>query len=148
MLDLGVLALERFRLNEAVIEESRRRNIVVTPMEIEPDLFIYCPRFELERVLDNLLHNATKAIPAEGGVLGMRGYRDGTMACLELSNSGEIPADQIVQVRKGRVKGRGLNIIYRFVQANHGSIDLSTEGGKTVFTIRLPLQHPEGLGST
>jgi signal transduction histidine kinase len=148
MLDLGVLALERFRLNEAVIEESRRRNIVVTPMEIEPDLFVYCPRFELERVLDNLLHNATKAIPAEGGVLGMRGYRDGTMACLELSNSGEIPADQIAQVRKGRVKGRGLNIIYRFVQANHGSIDLSTEGGKTVFTIRLPLQHPEGLGST
>lgn len=148
MMDLSRVAHERFRMNEEVIRESKRSNIDISPPEIQPGLFVYCPRFGLERVVDNLLNNATKAIPKEGGGLAMRCYREESLACLEIRNDGEIPADQVKQVRKGEVKGRGLNIIYRFIQSNHGKIDIRVEAGQTLFTIKLPLQHPEADADT
>jgi len=108
------------------------------PPELEANLYVFCPRFALERVLDNLLNNGIKAIPEDGGMLAIRTYRKGAMVCLEVENSGQIPADQIEQVRAGKVKGRGLNIIYRFVTTNHGKIDIHASEGRTKFIIQLP----------
>ncbi|NDY42987.1 GAF domain-containing sensor histidine kinase [Dissulfurirhabdus thermomarina] len=138
-LDLGRVALDRYRINEEVVRESRRTRLRMEPPEVEPGLLVFCPRFGLERVLDNLLNNATKAVPEEGGRIAMRVFRDGRRACLELRNTGEIPAEHIDQVRRGQVRGRGLNIITRFVQANHGRMEVWTETGETVFRVCLPL---------
>ncbi|HIJ91757.1 MAG: ATP-binding protein, partial [Desulfobulbaceae bacterium] len=99
-----------------------------------------CPLPGLTRVIDNLLNNATKAIPRQGGELVMQCYRKDNMAVLEVRNAGAIPDSQIDQIRRGEVKGRGLNIILRFVQANHGAIDIRGENGHTVTAIQLPLQ--------
>ena len=61
------------------------------------------------------------------------------MACLETINTGEIPEEKIQQVRNGEVKGRGLNIIYRFIQSNHGKIEFRIKSGQTFCTIKIPM---------
>jgi len=138
LLDLSLVAMERCRINQEVIQESRRTNIDVRPPEFEPELFVFCARFGLERVLDNLLNNATKAVPEEGGILAVRGFRQDMVVCLEVRNTGEILADKIEEIRDCRVKGRGLQIISHFVQLNNGILDIQVDAGQTIITIKLP----------
>jgi len=137
--DLSETLRRRFKINEEALREQKRMNIHLIDDECEPGLRIYCSPFGLERVLDNLLDNATKAIPDEGGELSIKSYRSGDMAAFEIRNTGKIPEENIEQIRKGEVKGRGLNIIYRFIQANHGKLDVFTDDRSTTFRVMLPL---------
>lgn len=139
ILDLGRLALERFRLNEHVVEESKLVNIHVRPAEIQYGLKVKCSRYGLERVLDNLLHNATKAVPGSGGVLEMQCFKADKMVCLEILNSGEVPQDKIERVKRGFAVGRGLNIVSRFIHQHHGKLEIISENGMSTFMIKLPL---------
>ncbi len=143
LLDFASIARQRFLINEEVIREYNLKNIHRSSDHGEESLLVSCPLFGLERILDNLFHNATKAIPSEGGSLNMKCYREDNMACLEVCNSGEIPANQIEQVRSGQVRGRGLNIIQRFVQTQHGSMDILAGSGMTTFIIKLPLANED-----
>ena len=138
-IDLAKVALERYKLNEAAVKELKYTNITVKPPMLETDIMILCPRYGLDRVVDNLLNNATKAIPKEGGFIEMRCFRSTDMACLEIRNSGEIPQDQIDLVKTGNMGGRGMNIISRFIQNNHGTIKIITENKVTSIIISLPL---------
>lgn len=137
--DLSEVLRRRFRINEEAIREQKRMNIKLIDEKHEPGLRIYCSPFGLERVLDNLLDNATRAIPDEGGELAIKSYRSGDMAVLEIRNTGKIPAEKIDQIRSGEVKGRGLNIIYRFIEANHGKLEVTTVDDSTLFRVMLPL---------
>ena len=137
--DLSETLRRRFKINEEALREQRRMNIHLIDDKREPGLQIYCSPFGLERVLDNLLDNATKAIPEEGGELSIKSYRSGDMAAFEIRNTGKIPEENIGQIKEGDVKGRGLNIIYRFIQANHGKLDVFTENDSTTFRVMLPL---------
>jgi len=148
VLNLSDIALERFRLNEEAVRQSWRRYIRIEPPDIKEEILVYCSRFGLERVLDNLLNNAVNAVPKQGGLLTMRCYVEGSMACLEIRNSGDIPKEKIDQVRRGEVKGRGLNIIYRFVQSNYGKIDIQTNNGQTILIVKLPLFQRKDTKST
>lgn len=139
VVDLTEVLKSRFKINEEAIKEQKRTNIRLIQDELQPGISIYCSPFGFERVLDNLLDNATKAIPEQGGELCLKSYRDGDMAAFEVKNTGKIPEENIEQIKKGEVKGRGLNIIYRFIQANHGNLDVFTEDDSTTFRVRLPL---------
>lgn len=138
--NLVKIAYERFLLNDEAILERKRRNITTSgPSMQAPPLEVICSRFGLERVLDNLLNNATKAIPKNGGELHLKCFQEDGMACLKLSNTAVIPPEKLEEVRRGEVKGRGLNIIQRFTQAHRGQIEVNVEGDTTVFIVRLPL---------
>lgn len=137
--DLSDVLGKRFRINAESIRELKRANIRLVDEYREPNLLIHCSPLGLERVIDNILDNATKAIPEEGGELSIKSYRSGDMAVCEIRNTGRISPENIEQIRKGDVKGRGLNIIYRFIQANRGTLDVSTDGNTTTFRIMLPL---------
>ena len=139
ILDLGRLSLERFRLNEHVVEEAKLAHIDVRPAEIQYGLMVKCSRYGLERVLDNLLHNATKAVPGSGGILAMSCFTDDKMASLVIRNSGNIPQDKVERVKRGFAVGRGLNIVSRFIQQHHGALDIISEKGICTFIIKLPL---------
>ncbi len=138
LLDLALVAYQRFRINEEVVRESRREKLLLHKPQLKSGLFVFCPRFGLERIIDNLLHNATKGIPESGGELALRGYREDIMACLEIRNSGEIPAPQLLEVQAGRGVGRGLSIVSRFLQQNNGLMTIVSQAGQTVCTIKLP----------
>jgi signal transduction histidine kinase len=139
VVDLTEVLKSRFRINEEAIKEHRKTNIKLIQDGLQEGLFVYCYPFALERVLDNLLDNATKAIPEEGGKLSIKSYQEREMACFEIHNSGRIPEEKIEQIRKGEVKGRGLNIIYRFIEAVQGSIEVFTDKDSTTFRIKIPL---------
>jgi signal transduction histidine kinase len=106
---------------------------------LQSGLFIYCSPFGLERVLDNLFDNATKAIPEEGGELSVKSYKCEDAACFEIRNTGRIPEENIEQIRTGDVKGRGLNIIYRFIQGIRGNLEVFTDADSTTFRVMVPL---------
>jgi signal transduction histidine kinase len=137
--DLSETLRRRFKINEESIREQKRTNIRLIEDKREHGLRIFCSPFGLERTLDNLLDNATKAIPDEGGELAIRSYRSGDTAVFEIRNTGRIPAENIEQIKEGEVKGRGLNIIYRFIQANRGKLDVFTDDESTTFRVMLPL---------
>jgi signal transduction histidine kinase len=139
VLDLTEVLKNRFRINEEAVKEQKRIGITLTAGSLEPGLMIYCSPFGFERVLDNLLDNASKAIPESGGELSIKSYRSGDMGCFEIHNSGKIPEENIEQIRRGEVKGRGLNIIYRFIQAIHGNLEVSTDTDSTTFRGMIPL---------
>jgi GAF domain-containing protein len=138
-IDLSEILKSRFRINKEAVREQRRTNIQFIQHELQPGLFIYCSPFGFQRVLDNLFDNATKAVPEEGGDLSIKSYRRGETACFEIQNTGKIPEENIEQIRMGEVKGRGLNIIYRFIQGIHGNLEVFTDDNSTTFRIMIPL---------
>ncbi|MDH3393181.1 MAG: GHKL domain-containing protein, partial [Desulfobulbaceae bacterium] len=140
LIDLGLIAAQRYQLNEAVIHETGRVGVETKPVKKEEGLLVLCPRPGLTRVIDNLLHNATKAIPASGGFLAMRCRRDKKMVRLEIENSGSMGSEMIARIKRGEAKGRGFNIIHRFVQANHGALGIRVKKNSIVIIIKLPLQ--------
>lgn len=139
VVDLTEVLRSRFRVNEEALRERKKTNIILIEEELQRGLLINCYPFALERVLDNLLDNASNAIPGEGGELSIKSYRVGEMACFEIRNTGKIPEEKIDQIRQGEVKGRGLNIIHRFVEALQGKLEVSTDEDSTTFRVMLPL---------
>jgi signal transduction histidine kinase len=139
VVDLTELLKSRFRINEEAIREQRRMNIRLMQDGLQKGLFVYCYPFALERVLDNLFDNATKAVPEEGGEISIKSYQVDKMACFEIRNTGKIPEENIEQIRKGEVKGRGLNIIYRFIETMQGKLEVSTSDDSTTFRVMLPI---------
>ncbi|MBI5188628.1 MAG: GAF domain-containing protein [Nitrospirae bacterium] len=139
VIDLTEVLKSRFRINEEAIKEQKRTNIKLVQDKLQTGLLICCSPFAFERVLDNLLNNATRAIPEEGGGLSIKSYQMGELACFEILNTGRIPEENIEQIRKGEVKGRGLNIIYRFIQTMQGNLEVFTDADSTTFRIMIPL---------
>lgn len=138
IIDLGRIAERRYALNESVIQENRLSHIEVRKPEIDPDLLVRCPLFSLERVIDNLLHNATKAIPANGGSLAMKVSGSKEMVFLEVANTGVLAESLLKDIETGTIKGRGLYIIQRFVTSQHGTLEVGNRDGQAVFRLGLP----------
>ena len=113
----------------------------------------------LERVLVELLNNASKYTPA-GGTIRLEAapvhLADGSPGLrLQVSNTGiEIPPDQVNQIFElfYRVPGRdpyehsgtglGLALVKRLILQLHGHITVTTGDNQTCFTIELPLVPP------
>ncbi|MBU0485522.1 MAG: GAF domain-containing sensor histidine kinase [Proteobacteria bacterium] len=143
VLDLGEIVRQRYLIVGEVVRESKMDHVEMGELRIAEDLFVSCPRFGLERILDNMFGNAVRAVPTAGGVFEVECFKRRDMACLVVENSGEIPAAHIEQMKKGKVKGRGLNIISRFVHDNHGNMEIKSSAGKTRFMVTLPLVVPD-----
>ncbi|MDF1552656.1 MAG: GAF domain-containing protein [Deferrisomatales bacterium] len=140
-LDFSAVVRGRFLINQEAIREQRRVGIEATAEDLEPGLEVSAWQLAFERVLDNLLNNATKAIPSHGGRLRLKTYgRDG-MAHLEISNSGRIPGEEVERIVSAEVAGRGLNIVYRFVRSMGGKVDVAVDSAadETTFLVSLPL---------
>ena len=140
VVDLSAIAATRYRIIEEVVHESKLAMVTLQEPSLQPGLQVSCSRFGLERVIDNLLGNAVRAVAEQpNSRMAISTSRCDSMARLVIENSGEIPPDRLEKMRRGAVKGRGLNIINRFVYTNHGNITIEVAGGMTRFIILLPL---------
>jgi len=93
-------------------------------------------------VIDNLLNNASNAIPEEGGELSIRSYRKDPWVVVEINNTGQISEGEKDRFILGEGRGRGLHISTRLVKNMRGIMSVESGEGQTTFSIMLPLVEP------
>jgi len=128
----------RFEINREAIREQLKQNVHLEEGPFDDGLVVTCFVINLERVFDNLLNNATKAIPLKGGTLAIRTYRDGHWACAEISNTGVLPEREQRRILDSDTVGRGLYITQRIIRLLKGRLEIRNERGTTTFLVRLP----------
>ncbi|MBM4339367.1 MAG: GAF domain-containing sensor histidine kinase [Deltaproteobacteria bacterium] len=138
MVNLSDKLKMRAMINEESLMELKRDNVRLYEGALEPSLWIRCYPLHIERVLDNLLNNASNAIPAEGGSLSVRSYRDGEWAVAEISNTGQISEEDKERYLQGEGKGRGLHITTRLVKRMGGKMEMESGKGQTTFRVMFP----------
>jgi signal transduction histidine kinase len=143
VIDLTEVSKRRFRINEETLKELNRGNIQVIEGKFESPLRVRCSPLHIERVLDNLLHNASKAIPEEGGELSIRSYRKNTWGVVEINNTGQISEEEKDRFILGEGRGRGLHISNRLIKNMKGVMSVESRGGQTTSCVMLPLVEPK-----
>jgi signal transduction histidine kinase len=129
----------RFEINKEAIKEMLKQNVTLEEGPFQDGLHVQCYPLQLERILDNLLNNATNAIPLHGGTLSVRTYAEGNWACAEVTNSGTISEEEHSRLLEGQGEGRGLYITHRIVRILKGKIDVRMGKETTTVVVRLPI---------
>jgi signal transduction histidine kinase len=137
--DLTERLKRRFTINEEAVRELGRENIRLVEDPLESPLPIRCFPLHIERVLDNLLNNASTAIPEEGGELSIRSFRKESWAVAEITNTGQIPEEAKARYLVGDGRGRGIHITTRLVKRMGGKMEVESEEGQTTFRVMFPL---------
>jgi len=83
----------------------------------------------LERVLDNLLNNASNAVLEKGGELSIRSYGKDDWAVAEISNTGQIMEEDIDRFLQGESRGRGIHITTGLIKRMGGKMELESRSG-------------------
>jgi signal transduction histidine kinase len=126
----------------------KRKNITLE-RAYAPDLpLVNAFAGELNQVWTNLADNAIDAMP-DHGVLRVETARDGGTAVVRVVDNGVgIPPDMQSRIFEaffttkppGEGTGLGLDIVQRIVAQQHGgTVDVESAPGRTVFTVRLPI---------
>ncbi|MBP1700733.1 MAG: nitrogen fixation transcript antitermination sensor histidine kinase [Deltaproteobacteria bacterium] len=139
MVDLTEKLSRRFTINQEAIKELKRENVHLIEGDLESSLGIRCFPLHIERVLDNLLNNASNALPEEGGHLSIRSYRKEGWAVAEITNTGQISEEDKKRYLHGEGKGRGLHITSRLVKLMGGKTEVESGEGQTTFRVMFPL---------
>jgi signal transduction histidine kinase len=114
---------------------------------------VMCLPSEINQVFMNLLVNAAHAVNKERGTITIRSGRgDADTVWVEVEDDGcGIPKDQQSRIFDpfyttkpvGQGTGLGLSLSYGIVQKHGGRLEVSSEPGRTVFRLSLPIR-PEG----
>jgi PAS domain S-box-containing protein len=138
-----------------LIEAARHRVALDLPAE---DLMVDGDADRLTQLLTNLLRNAARYTPDQGGI-EVRAWRDAGSALVAVRDTGRgIPADLQERIFDMFVQGReplervesglgvGLALARRIAEAHGGTLTVVSEGeGKgSEFTLRMPLSEPAG----
>jgi len=143
VVNLTAVLRNRFEINREAIKEQLKQNVTLREGPFHDPLFVHCYPIHLERILDNLLNNATNAIPVYGGVLSIRTFTDGSWACAEISNTGLISEEERLRLLEGEGRGRGLYITHRIVRLLKGKIEVSVGSDTTTLLVRLPIHQED-----
>lgn len=134
-----VLTLYHNQIKQGV-EVVRAYDDAVQPIICYPD--------ELNQVWTNLIHNALQAMSYKGTLEIATRQVDGHVVVQVTDNGGGIPPD--VQQRifepffttkaTGEGSGLGLSIVRKIIAKHDGEIQVESEPGRTIFTVRLPVR--------
>lgn len=121
---------------------------IVTQMP-EAELALEADAAKVEQALVNLLENAIDATSlVGGGSVSVRLKRQGRRAVIEVEDDGpgliaaDTPIFDAFFSTKPQGTGLGLTIAHRIVTDHGGDIDVTSQPGKTIFRIALPI--PDG----
>jgi signal transduction histidine kinase len=133
----------RFEINKEAIKEQLKQNVSLKEGPFDPELHVRCYPIHLERIFDNLLNNATKAIPLKGGFLSIRTYGEEDWAYAEITNTGGISDEDRLKLLAGEGSGRGLYITYRIMRLIRGKLEIRGGKNSTTFIVGLPIHRGE-----
>jgi len=139
VLNLTSVVKGRIEINKEAIKEQLKQNVTIKEGPFEDPLNVKCYRLQLERAIDNLLNNATNAIPPQGGLLSIRTFSEDEWACVEITNTGLIPEEERMRFLEGKGSGRGLYITHRIMQILNGRMEIIPGKDTTTLLIHLPL---------
>jgi signal transduction histidine kinase len=137
--------------NTMVMFNSRMKNVQVE-LNFDPTLppvSVYGS--ELNQVWTALIENALESMN-DMGTLGLTTHLNGSMALVEVSDSGPgIPSEIRSRIFEpffttkapGRGLGLGLDTVQRIVSKHSGFVNVESKPGSTCFQIRLPLDRVE-----
>ncbi len=139
--------------NTLIILRHKLKAGITVKRDFAPELpRIQAHGSELNQVWTNLIDNAADSLGAQGEIV-LRTRRDGDWIVVEVQDNGPGIPEQLqskvftlffTTKPLGQGTGQGLNISYNIVRRHGGSIDFRSTPGNTVFTVRLPLQLPQG----
>jgi signal transduction histidine kinase len=138
VVDLTRVLRNRFEINTEAIKEQLKQNVDLKEGPYQEPLHVLCYPLHLERILDNLLNNATKAIPIRGGHLSIRTYSQDNWAYAEISNTGIISEEERLRLLEGEGRGRGLYITHRIIRLINGKLEIKVGKNTTTLVVRLP----------
>jgi signal transduction histidine kinase len=106
---------------------------------------------ELNQVWTNLIHNAVQALGGKGEILIETELKGAEVAISIEDNGPGIPPEVMPKIfepffttkAKGEGTGLGLGIVQQIVKKHGGRIEVSSQPGKTRFTVMLPVSGPE-----
>jgi signal transduction histidine kinase len=139
VVNLSEILKKRFEINQEAIKEMLKANVSVRKGPFQEPLPVRCYPIQLERILDNLLNNATKAIPLKGGSLSVRTYVDGPWACAEITNTGLIAEEDRLRLLEGEGRGRGIYITQRIVRLLKGRLEVKVGEDSTTMIVCFPM---------
>lgn len=134
-----------------VADTAKAANVELTCDVPSSDVEFPADSAKLTQVLLNLLNNAVEATAAAGGgsVL-LRGRRGPRQVFIDIEDDGPgLPGpdapifDAFYSTKEGGT-GLGLAITHRIITDHRGTIDVSSQPGKTSFHIALPLEQSAG----
>ena len=133
------------------IAELMRPEVVAAGarLEVRAPAAAISARFDEERIkqaIINLVRNAREAA-GHGGEVALGLARADGMLVIEVEDTGPGIADGIdifepFRTTKEQGTGLGLPIVFRIVTDHRGRIGVNRRGGRTVFTIELPIEGP------
>ncbi len=129
----------RFEINKETMGEQLKQNVTLKEGPFNFELKVRCYPIHIERVFDNLLNNAIKAIPLKGGELEICTYSDGKWACAKISNTGHISEENRLRILEGEGPGRGIYITNRIIRLLGGKMEIKGMKDTTSFVVSLPI---------
>jgi signal transduction histidine kinase len=138
-LDLTEVLKRRVEINQEAIKEMLKVNVTLREGPYREPLPVRGNPLHLERILDNLLNNATKAIPLKGGDLSVKTYVEDYWACVEIANTGLIAEEDRLRLLEGGSRGRGFYITQRLVRLLKGQLEVRVGQDSTRMIVRIPL---------
>lgn len=140
IVNLSKVLQSRFEINREAIKEQLRQDVELKEGPYDESLLVKCHIIHIERIFDNLLNNATKAVPLKGGILAVKTYLKGKWACAEITNSGEMSESDRIKILEGSGsgEGRGLYITNRILRLLNGKMKIRSDSGLTTFIVCLP----------
>ena len=149
----SALRLDSGELNRTVNEVLTllRPDFESAGVELETDLEPVVATYDEERikqVAHNLLRNAMEAA-GPGGRVAISARRAHDRVVLEVVDSGAGPPDDVdwwepFATSKAGGTGLGLSIVHRIITEHGGNVSFKRRGGKTVFTLDVPVVGPHG----
>lgn len=118
--------------------------------ELQEDLpSVFCNSIQIEQVISNLLINAKDSLQSDNkGTITLRSNLKGQEIKIEVQDTGDgISKSQLDKIfdpfyttkEEGKGTGLGLSISHRIIKEHHGQIQVSSEPGKTLFQVFLPI---------
>jgi signal transduction histidine kinase len=156
----GYSHLDQAKVTPADLHEGIENTLVILHSELKyginvtrryaelPAVPIYVD--ELNQVWTNLIHNAVQALGGQGEIV-IETRVDGRYVAVAVEDNGPgIPPEVMPKIfepffttkPKGEGTGLGLGIVRQIIDKHGGEIDVSSENGRTRFTVRIPVDGP------